>query len=254
MDGDWFLGAALKHLRQAGFEVGRHGPDQLVVSRDGDVGLVVSLGDMRELHNRSGSFEEVVEAVIQVWQRATAGKLALDWNCDHERLRIHLVPTGLLHTLPARVVTRQVSPFFVETLVVDSPEFYRYVTKNDVDLSGRDLDAFWMNAQFNMSAFGPAPTLKNVEGVSLQVWEGPYAADYAWHKASAQKSAAVAIPDENFGILVVDPSESASKLLSIVVALAGESVQSPITDQIHLIKDREVVGFVKAFRIGGGRS
>lgn len=232
-------------LSAAGFKSELDGDEHLKVVVDGDATGKLNLANFLEYHRHGMSIDDVIQRIVGAITLVTKGRAEFDWDRDSDKLRVHIISKD---ALPPGAFSRDVSPLLCETLIIDEPEHILYVTKNDVESSGRDIEAFWFAAEFNMTAHAPEPeTIETSTGETVYVWRNSMGADYAWHWARRQPEAAVALPVRDFGFAMSSVLEEDLLNMAVAAVTCPAPNIHPITTVVHVMRQGKAVGLFEAY-------
>ena len=224
--------------------------DQQIVQEDGDRKQVVNLGNFYQMHEGGQSIEDVVALIIRLREQENV-------EITPEEARTHLH----LHVISADYmddagVFRSVGPGIKDALVLDYPDFVRFLTKADFEKLGEPEDVLWAIAEVNTDAKMPEPKIAHApNGDEIQVFDCSMGAVYAWRYATTHGEVLCGVPHREIGFVANPTSEETAKTLVLTaMSFFSEAASHALSPFVYVFRDGEAHSMLGAFHVTDDKS
>lgn len=229
----------------AGTVAARGGPqmeyladDESLVFEDGNLKQIVNLGNFFRMHQAGRSIESIADFIVDLGKRQGT---PLDFETVRPLLHLHVVSEDFADD---HGLFRPLALGLKQALVLDYPDFVRFIVQADLEQSGQLEDVLWQIAEINTDAKMPEPHVESLPGgKEALVFDCSMGAVYAWRKASTQSAAILGVPRRDLGAVVTDDQPDTVAMIA-AFALEAYSVAEdhPLSPLAYLLRDGKLAG------------
>jgi len=224
--------------------------DQQIIQEDGDRKQVVNIGNFHLMHEDGRSIAEVVDLIIRLREQEN-----VEITPEEARTHLHLHVVSVDYRDDAGVF-RSVGPGIKAALILDYPDFVRFLTKADFEKLGEPEDVLWAIAEVNTDAKMPKPKIVHApNGDEIQVFDCSMGAVYAWRYAATHGEVLCGVPHREIGFVANPTSEETAKMLVLTaMSFFGEAESHALSPFVYIFKGGEARGMLGAIQVTGDKS
>ncbi len=219
--------------------------DEALLFEDGDIQQRANLRNFFRMHQAGRSVESIAEFIAGLSR--TQGT-PVDLETARTHLHLHVVSEGYMEDAG---VFRPIGPGLKAALVLDFPEYVRFLVKRDLETIGESEDVLWAIAEINTDAKMPEPSCERMpNGKDTLVFDTSMGAVYAWRYAMTHGTAICSMPHRDLGFVTLDDTPDSFAMIGIVTLNQFEDAEaytlSPLT---YRFTDGKLAGIGGAARL-----
>lgn len=210
--------------------------DEALVSHDHQE--IIRLAPFFHEHAAGRPVAAIAAFLLQV-RREQQGRPIAAFGEARDRLRLHVVPADL----DDRLVTRPLGPGLAVALVLDYPEYLRFIVQADLAALGEPEPVLWAVAEVNTDHALPEPERHPLpDGAVLCVFPGAGGADHAYRYAATHGPAVCGLPHRDFGFVIEHPTPEAHRLAAMAAVEAyGLAKDYPLSPSVYRFEQGRLV-------------
>ncbi len=212
--------------------------DEALLFEDGDVQQRANLRNFFRMHQVGRPLESIAEFIVGLGK--TQGT-PVDLETARTHLHLHVVSEGYMEDAG---VFRPIGPGLKAALVLDFPDYVRFLVKADLEKIGESEDVLWAIAEVNTDAKMPEPAREGMpNGKEALVFECSMGAVYAWRYATTHGTATCGLPRRDLGFVTTDDTPESFAMLGIAtLSYFREAEDHPLSPLAYRFVDGKLAG------------
>ncbi len=212
--------------------------DQTIVFEDGDLKQIVNIYNFFRMHEAGRPVEDIANFIVRLGNEQ---KTPVDLQTARPLLHLHVVSEDYLKE---QGLFRPCGPGLKAALVLDYPDFVRFLVKGDLEKIGESEDVLWAIAEVNTDAKMPEPVREQMpNGKDALVFECSMGAVYAWRYAITHGTAICGMPRRDLGFVTTDDTPESFAMLGIAtVAYFREAEDHPLVPLAYRFVNGKLAG------------
>ncbi len=212
--------------------------DEALLFEDGDIQQRANLRNFFRMHQAGRSVESIAEFIAGLSR--TQGT-PVDLETARTHLHLHVVSEGYMEDAG---VFRPIGPGLKAALVLDFPEYVRFLVKRDLETIGESEDVLWAIAEVNTDAKMPEPAREGMpNGKEALVFECSMGAVYAWRYATTHGTAICGLPRRDLGFVTTDDTPESFAMVGIAtLSYFREAEDHPLAPLAYRFVDGKLAG------------
>ena len=203
--------------------------DQTIVFEDGDLKQIVNIHNFFRMHEAGRPVEDIADFIVRLGNEQ---KTPVDLQTARPLLHLHVVAEDYLEE---QGLFRPFGPGLKAALVLDYPDFVRFLVKADLEKIGESENVLWAIAEVNTDAKMPEPAREQMpNGKEAMVFEGSMGAVYAWRYATTHGTAICGLPRRDLGFVTTDDTPESFAMLGIATLAEYSTAEDhPLTPLVY---------------------
>ena len=212
--------------------------DQTIVFEDGDLKQIVNIHNFFRMHEAGRPVEDIADFIVRLGNEQ---KTPVDLQTARPLLHLHVVAEDYLEE---QGLFRPFGPGLKAALVLDYPDFVRFLVKADLEKIGESEDVLWAIAEVNTDAKMPEPAREQMpNGKEAMVFACSMGAVYAWRYATTHGTAICGLPRRDLGFVTTDDTPESFAMLGIAtISYFREAEDHPLAPLTYRFVDGKLAG------------
>ena len=212
--------------------------NQTIVFEDGDLKQRVNLHNFFRMHEDGRPLEDIADFIIQLGKEQNT---LIDLQTARPLLHLHIVSEEYPED---QGLFRPVGPGLKAALVLDYPDFVRFLLKADIEKIGEFENVLWAIAEVNTDAKMPEPVREQMpNGKEALVFDCSMGAVYAWRYATTHGTAICGMPRRDLGFITADNMPDSFAMLGIATLnYFREAEDHPLSPLVYRFVNGNLTG------------
>ena len=212
--------------------------DQTIVFEDGDLKQIVHIHNFFRMYEADRPVEEIADFIVHLGKQQ---KTPIDLAKARSFLHLHIVSEDYLDD---HGIFRPLGPGLKAALMLDYPDFVRFIVKPDLENIGESEDVLWVIAEINTDAKMPEPVHEQMpNGKEALAFDCSMGAIYAWRYAMTHGAAICGMPRRDLGFVTTDDTPESFAMVGIAtLAYFREAEDHPLSPLAYRFVNGKLAG------------
>jgi len=182
----------------------------LVCDHDDGIKEIVAVHNFFRMHEAGRPLEDIADFIVEL---AREQKTPIDLATARQLLHLHVVSEDYLEE---QGLYRPLGPGLKAVLVLDYPDFVRFVVRGDLETIGESEGVLWAIAEINTDAKMPEPAKAQLPNDrEVMVFNCSMGAAYAWRYAVTHGTAICGMPRRDLGFVTTEDTPESFAMVGI---------------------------------------